>query len=359
MSLINYLGDPTLEDLPGVEGKRRGETARIRELHFGFANLMPDSAYFQTIKDWAQLINLADQSLKVHLHYLNLEGVVRAGRAAEHAERYGSRVENSLNKGLDAVILTGANTEHDYPDLGDVPYRKDFDCLVEAIEKGPVTSGLFSCFAFHTLMKTKFGVERTLGHPSSSDPKEWGVVPHFVPKSARNHYLTHGGDTHFDAVSSRWGDISAQDAEAAGLTVLNQADTSRHSVGAITDHKMNFLGLQTHSEYDSLGLLKEFLRDWNLFREGTLKEPERPTFLTAKGKVLLDDLLTSAEVITSEQRKAFYAVIEPEVKVTWKAPGTTLIHRWASGVLKLTSYERKRKYMRGVDPNDPMSFLYS
>jgi len=358
MSLINYAGDPTLKDLTGVEDKARGETARFRELHFGIANLMPDSAYFQTIKDWAQLINLADQSLQIHLHYLNLEGVERHGEAAAHAQAYGKRVEVALEAGLDALIVTGANTEHDFETLRDVPYAKDFKRLVAAIESGPVTSGLFSCFAFHTLLETKFGVQRTLGIPEREDEKNWGVIPHFVPQPARQHFLTRGGDTHFDGISSRWGDISAEQATEAGFLVLNQADNVRQSVGAATDSKMNFVGLQTHSEYESLGLLKEYLRDWNLYQAGTLSEPVFPTFLTETGIKKLKEF-TSRGASNSTQRKLFYTEIEPEVRVTWKAPGTAFIHRWVSGVLKLTSYDRHKKYMNGVDPENPLKFLDS
>jgi len=257
---------------------------------------------------------------------------------------------------LDALIFTGANTEHDFKTLNEVPYLPDFQKLVKAIEEGPVTSGLFSCFAFHTLLETKYGVQRTLGVPENGDEKNWGVIPHFVPKSARKHVLTRGGDTNFNALSSRWGDISAEQAEQAGFIVLNQAENVRQSVGAATDPKMNFVGIQTHSEYDSLGLLKEYLRDLNLFKEGKLAEPTFPTFLTPEGELLLREF-TASGVVGSRARREFYGEIEPEVKVTWKAPGTALIHRWVSSVLKLTSYDRHRKYMKGVDPENPLALF--
>lgn len=355
MSLINHLGDSVLDNIPGVEDAQRGETARVRELHFGLGNLMPDTAYFQTIKDWAQLINLADQSLQIHLHYLNLDGITREGAAKEHADKFGKNVGEVLERGLDGIIVTGANTEHDYPNLSEVPYIKDFEKLVEGIENGPVTSGIFACFAFHVLMETKFRIRRNLYIPGK-DEKVWGVHPHEVPASSRNHFLTRGGDTHFEAVSSRWGDLEASHVEAAGFMVLNQASTTRNSVGAATDPKMNYLGLQTHSEYDSLGLVKEYLRDWNLFCRGEISEPNKPTFLTEKGNDLLAEITNQGE-INPDRRKTFYPIIEPEVRVSWKAPGTALIHRWVSGVLKLTSYERSEKYMKGVNPEDPMSFL--
>ncbi len=354
MGIVNHLGDPVLEDIRGIEDLELASKREIRELHIGLWNNMPDSAYFETFRTWARYLNWADPSIQVYLHPVNIPGMERSKpEVLEHLSRFSRDIDSVLKDGLDAMVFTGGDLE--VPNLEALPFVPAFKDLVQEIEKGDITTGLFACLAFHILLKTQHGIDRTL-----HDVKNIGVHDHLVPLESRDHFLVRDADTHHTAVHARWGDVERKDLEGhPDWIVLNHAiNWTRESVGAAVDPQMKFLGLQTHSEYSAMDLLMEYLRDLGRHIENGDSKPPFPTYLTAEGKTLLTLFQSDpANVLDKEKRKELYAKISPHLMVTWKGAGNELIQRWLAGLLKITGKGRHEKYMKGVDPENPLLSL--
>jgi len=348
MWLVNYTSDPLLENISWLQTASQARHADIRELHIGLVNLMPDSAYFSTIIDWGKLLNISDQSLHIHMHYINLNWCARRWKAQLHASKYGKTLKDALSEWLDWVICTGADLETSWDKISDLAFYEEFSQIIYEIESGSITSWIFSCFSFHMLMEIRYGVKKTI-----RQKKNWGVFKHTVPQWERQHYLNRWVDSSFNSISSRWWDITASDIKTQDVTILNYCENEHKSIGAITDKKMNFLWIQTHPEYDDLWLLKEFLRDFNLWEVGI---DDIPDFINPSWKILLEKYMQAGK-IESEQRKEIYKKIYPHINITWKNSGILLIHKWISWVLKLTGYDRHVKYMDWVDANNPINFL--
>jgi homoserine O-succinyltransferase len=118
----------------------------IRELHIGFLNMMPDAALEATERQFIRLVGGCNRIAQFFVYPFSLPGLPRGQETLEYIDRYYSTFENLQEKGLDALIVTGANVVN--PALDSEPF---WDPLMDVIAwaQRRVASTLCSCLATH------------------------------------------------------------------------------------------------------------------------------------------------------------------------------------------------------------------
>ncbi|MDH4275501.1 MAG: homoserine O-succinyltransferase, partial [Gammaproteobacteria bacterium] len=126
----------------------------IREMHIGLLNMMPDAALEATERQFFRLVGESNQIAQFYVHPFTLPGLQRGAEGQRHVEHYYESFDDLKQKGLDALIITGANVTQ--PDLSSEPFWKP---LIEVIDwaYANVTSTLCSCLATHAVMEFRYG----------------------------------------------------------------------------------------------------------------------------------------------------------------------------------------------------------
>ena len=321
----------------------------IRELHIGFLNMMPDAALRATERQFIRLVGSCNRIAQFFVYPFSLPALDRSEESLGYIERYYSGFESLRDAGLDALIITGANVAN--PELEDEPFWQP---LMEVVEwaSGNVASMLCSCLATHAVLKRFHGIDRR-----PLPQKRWGVYSHRV--SAKRHPLLRDINTRFDVPHSRYNDISRAQFEAAGLTVLAEsADGGVHMAASPDQFRVFYM--QGHPEYDANSLLKEYRRE--LYRYAS-RERDRPPplprnyFLGEAERIALEALEAAARA--REAGSAYDDTLEADVEGlldnTWGDTAKAIINNWLGLVYGLTNLDRKKQFMPGVDPDDPLS----
>ena len=320
----------------------------IRELHIGFLNMMPDAALQATERQFIRLVGGCNRIAQFFVYPFSLPGLPRSQETLDYIERYYSDFNQLREEGLDALIITGANVAN--PSLDREPF---WEPLIEVVDwaRDNVTSILCSCLATHALLKQLHGIER-----SPLPRKRWGVYSHRV--SAPNHPLLREINTRFDVPHSRFNDISRQQLEAAGLTVL--ADSEDGGVHmAVSPDQFRVIYFQGHPEYDVNSLLKEYRRELHRFAAGELDAPPPvPEHYLSDAAAEIAKAQESAAVRAREQGVPFVDTLEQEVGPlldnTWGDTAKAIINNWLGLVYGFTNLDRRQQFMPGVDPQDPL-----
>lgn len=316
----------------------------IRELHIGFLNMMPDAAMEATERQWLRLIGESNRVAQIYIHLFNLPVVERGAEAQEHINNYYEPFEKIQKDGLDALIVTGANEETN-PHVSDL---ENWGPLKEALSWAydNVTSTLCSCIAAHGLMTYNYDQQ-----PIWLDKKRLGVFPHKVLH--KNHPLVRGMNTKFDAPHSRFSEVTRKQFDDGGMITLVEGEESGVYM-AVSKDGFRQICLQGHPEYDTFSLLKEYKRDVNWYQEGILEEyPDFPKHYFSKE---IEDELTALK----EQQLSGKKVEFPEEKITetvdntWADSARSLIASWIGHVYQITHVDRKKPFMDGVDPDNPL-----
>ncbi|MDH5396438.1 MAG: homoserine O-succinyltransferase, partial [Gammaproteobacteria bacterium] len=169
----------------------------IRELHIGLLNMMPDAALAATERQFFRLVGESNQIAQFYMHPFTLKELSRGPEGQAHIDEYYDSFEKIKERGLDALIITGANVSG--PDLESQPF---WTPLIEVIDWAyeNVTSTICSCLATHAVLQFRYNQKRyPLGF------KRWGVYSHRVTN--RNHPLVNGVNTRFDVPHSRFNQI--------------------------------------------------------------------------------------------------------------------------------------------------------
>ena len=176
MPLVAHNALPSFEKLrqeglrvldPGHAGQQD-----IRELHIGLLNMMPDAALGATERQFFRLIGESNPIAQFFVHPFTLDALPRDAGAREHIDRYYESFDSIKDKGLDALIITGANV------IGaDLSEEVFWEPLIEVADwaQANVTSTLCSCLATHAVLDFRYGQKR--GHQRR---KKWGVYRHRV-----------------------------------------------------------------------------------------------------------------------------------------------------------------------------------
>jgi homoserine O-succinyltransferase len=311
----------------------------IRELHIGFLNMMPDAALQATERQFIRLVGGCNRIAQFFVYPFSLPGLPRESDALTYIERYYSRF---------ALIVTGANVAN--PALDQEPF---WDPLMEVVDwaRGHVASTLCSCLATHAMLKRFYHVER-----QPLPEKRWGVYSHRVV--VPEHPLLREINTRFDVPHSRYNDITRDQLEAAGLTVLAESEDGGVHM-AVSPDQFRLIFFQGHPEYDTNSLLKEYKREVFHYLNGELPAPPphpRHYFPDTAAEVA-DRFVREAERALRKDLPIpdfLEAEIEPQLDNTWGDTAKAIINNWLGLVYQVTNLDRRRQYMDGVDPHDPL-----
>lgn len=352
MPLVEHLKLPTFSRLREqgheVLPLDRAVHQDIRELHIGFLNMMPDAALVATERQFIRLVGNCNRIAQFYVYPFSLPGLSRSGETLEYIERYYCKFDDLKEQGLDALIITGANVAN--PKLEDEPFWKPLMDVVRWADEN-VASTLCSCLATHALLKYQYGIDR---QPLAQ--KRWGVYSHRI--SQPGHPLLRGINTRFDVPHSRYNDISRQQLEDAGLTIL--ADGEQGGVHmAVSPDQFRTIFFQGHPEYDLSSLLKEYKREVLRYLAGELEAPPAypDHYFSAQAERIAERFLEQAELAHS-RGEALPDFLENDLKGlldnTWGDTAKAMVNNWLGLVYQLTNLDRTRQFMEGVDPLDPL-----
>jgi len=352
MPLVEHLELPTFSRLR-EQGHEilpldRAVHQDIRELHIGFLNMMPDAALQATERQFIRLVGSCNRIAQFYVYPFSLPGLPRSLETLEYIDHYYCNFDELKKQGLDALIITGANVTN--PTLEEEPFWQPLIDVVHWADKN-VTSTLCSCLATHALLKYKYGVER-----QPLPEKKWGVYSHRV--SQPRHPLLRGINTRFDVPHSRYNDISRQQLEDAGLTVLvNSKPGGAHM--SVSPDQFRTIFLQGHPEYDLSSLLKEYKREVLRYLWGELDEPPPfPEHYFSDQAAQIAERFIEQAPIALEQGRDLPGLLEQELKPlldnTWGDTAKAVFANWLGLVYQLTNLDRTKQFMAGIDPNDPL-----
>ena len=168
----------------------------IRELHIGLLNMMPDAALEATERQFLRLIGESNPIAQFYVHPFTLDALPRDTNTRAHIDAYYESFEEIKAKGLDALIITGANV------IGaDLSQEVFWEPLIEVADWAhrEVTSTLCSCLTTHAVLDFRYGQKR-----EKQRAKKWGVFRHRVLDSS--HPLVADVNSEFDVPHSRWKD---------------------------------------------------------------------------------------------------------------------------------------------------------
>ena len=133
---------------------------------------MPDAALAATERQVMRLIGSSNRIAQFYVHPFTVGGIGRGAEAETHPGAGTSPSTPSGRRGLDALIITGANisnpTSRRNRSGGRSPRWSNG-------RNEQVTTTLFACLAAHATMLMKCGV-----HRRRLPDKAWGVFPHRV-----------------------------------------------------------------------------------------------------------------------------------------------------------------------------------
>jgi len=320
----------------------------IRELHIGFLNMMPDAALQATERQFIRLVGGCNRIAQFFVYPFSLPGLPRESDALAYIERYYSRFEDLREQGLDAMIITGANVANPALDLE--PF---WEPLMEVVDwaRGHVASTMCSCLATHAMLKRFYHVER-----QPLPEKCWGVFSHRV--AVPQHPLLREINTRFDVPHSRYNDISREQLEGAGLTVLVESEDGGVHM-AVSPDQFRLIFFQGHPEYDTNSLLKEYKREVFRYLNGELPAaPPHPRHYFP------EPAAEAADRFVREAKRALWqdqplpdfldAEVEPLLDNTWGDTAKAIVNNWLGLVYQVTNLDRRLQYMDGVDPHDPL-----
>ena len=320
----------------------------IRELHIGLLNMMPDAALAATERQFLRLVGESNPIAQFYVHPFTLPELERSAAARAHVDAYYESFDTLRDEGLDALIITGANVVG--PELSSQPFWEPLIRVIDWAAEN-VTSTLCSCLATHAVLQFRYGQKRV---PRTR--KTWGVYPHRVVD--KRHPLVNDVNTTFDVPHSRWNDVGRAQFDAAGLKVLVESP----QVGvhlATSGDGLRFVFFQGHPEYDTVSLLKEYKREVTRFARGDTGDypPFPEHYLHPRQKAVLDEyrerLARSRDAI--EAAPEFPEdLLTPGLENTWHDTGEAIVGNWMGLVYQLTHSDRRRPFMEGVDPADPL-----
>jgi homoserine O-succinyltransferase len=353
MPLVEHSNLPTFSHLREhgheVLSLARAVHQDIRELHIGFLNMMPDAALVATERQFIRLVGGCNRIAQFFVYPFSLPGLARSKESLDYIERYYSHFEELKEKGLDALIITGANPAN--PALEQEPF---WEPLTEVVSWGEsnVASTLCSCLATHAMLKHLHGIERR-----PLPEKRWGVYSHRVCEP--HHPLLREINTRFDVPHSRYNEISRSQLENAGLTVLAESEEGGVHM-AVSPDQFRMIYFQGHPEFDSNSLLKEYKREVLRFVHGELHVPPPfpENYFSAKAGETVSRFVGQVKQAVAAGQPVpgnLEEELEHDLDNTWGDTAKAIINNWLGLVYQITNLDRRQQFMPGVDPDDPLA----
>lgn len=356
MPLVSHFPLPTFRDLRErghqVLDLNQAHCQDIRELHIGLLNMMPDAAFQVTERQYLGLIGSCNQIVQFYVHPFTIEGLPRDAATTAYIDQYYARFSDLQRQGLDALIITGANVTN--PDLQQEPFWEPLREVAEWAQQ-TVTSVMCSCLASHALIEMLYGVKR-----SPLDRKKWGVFRHFHTNAGKAHPLLRDVNTMFAVPHSRWNTLHLEDLREAGVPVL--VVTRQDDVHLATSPDgFRFIFSQGHPEYDINSLLKEYKREVLRFAAGEsdVYPPFPENYFSERCERLGRTIEKKARKLRSAgQSLAPEEFCESEFESclhnTWGDTGKAIFNNWLGLVYQMTHVDRRRPFLNGIDPHDPL-----
>jgi homoserine O-succinyltransferase len=352
MPLVAHNDLPTFSRLRhfGLEILNIGDALHqdIRELHIGFLNMMPDAALKATEHQFINLVGNCNKIAQFYVYPFSIPELDRGEAAQEHIRKYYFDFQDLKTRGLDALIITGANVIN--PSLDQELF---WDPLMEVVQwaEHNVASIFCSCLATHALVKHHHGIERR-----HLPEKRWGVYSHKV--NWPEHPLVRDINTRFDAPHSRFNTVDKALLENAGLRVLAESEQADVHL-AVSPDLFRIVYFQGHPEYDASSLLKEYKREVFRFLHGELEiPPPYPEHYLSPGAMSIAERFIEEALLAKKEGADLppfpEAEILPLVDNTWRDTGKAIVNNWLGLVYRLTNLDRKMQFMEGVDPQDPL-----
>lgn len=352
MPLVAHNNLPTFERLREegcqVLGLEAAQHQDIRALHVGLLNMMPDTALEATERQFFRLLDGANRVVQIHIHPFTLDSLERGDFARQHIAQHYKPFEELREKGLDALIITGANVTK--PDLTLEPFWDEL-CIVVDWAAEHVTSVFCSCLATHAVWQQRYEIKRR-----HLPAKCWGVFEHRAIEC--EHPLVKHINTKFCVPHSRYNTVDPAPLQQAGMHTLVVSD----DIGvllAVSQDGFRFVFSQGHPEYDTTSLLKEYKREVSRFIEGTRDDypPFVSNYFSRQSRAILRE--HEAEVKVALATNAPVPELPEDLLLArldnvWRDTAHVIMANWIGKVYLLTHADRRLPFMDGVDPKNPL-----
>ena len=352
MPLVAHTDLPTFERLrrDGEEVLQLGQALQqdIRELHIGFLNLMPDTAFKATERQFLSLVGSSNQIVQYYIYPFSIPDGTRTQEIQQYIQNHYGTFEEIQEAGIDALIITGTNPASSR--LEQEPFWEPLREIVDWATES-VTSVMCSCLAVHAIVKHLHDIER-----QPLKQKRWGVYSHRITET--KHPLLRNINTRFDVPHSRNNDVSQDQLQAANFKVLVKGEESGVHM-AVSPDMFRIVYLQGHPEYDAISLLKEYKREVERFFNGSSRSyPEYPeNYFNAATVSILDSY--QSQVVQAKNNGSSLPLfpesqVAPHIDNTWRDTGKSIFNNWLGLVYQLTNIDRHLPFTPGVDPDDPL-----
>lgn len=290
------------------------------KLHIGLLNMMADGALRATERQFQGLLGPGCE-----LHPFSFPEIPRGTAGRSYVSANYADFAAVAARGLDALIITGANIAT--PDLSLQPFWDPLQ-QVMAWARDNVRSTLCSCLATHAVLEARYGQQRR-----RMPAKLWGVYDHRI--SEDEHPLVRGLGASVPVPHSRHNEITPQQFEAAGLTVLLQGDQGGVHLAAGD----GLVLLQGHPEYDDVSLLKEYRRETERWFAGDREDypPLLTGTLDAAGRTVCrehDQEVRSSRAAGTPPPEFPEAALVARVRGGWHAPAAAVMTNWIRGLAR-------------------------
>lgn len=327
MPLIAHSSLPAFATLgrEGVDVAAPDAAGQLPELHVGLLNLMPDAALEATERQFIRLVAAYGDRADLYVHLIAVAVEHRDEPARSYVERHYQDFPSIVERGLDALIVTGANPKS--PDLSTEVF---WGPLTEVLEwaQGHTGSIMCSCLATHAVLEWDRKIQRVL-----LPQKRWGVYAH--RRLDPQHPLLDGLGEKLLLPHSHYFDVSRAAMEAAGVEVLLYSDQAGVLL-AVSDVAPGWVMFQGHPEYDAVSLLKEYKREIHRFIAGERQYPPYPEhYFSDVAEAILVDYrrrLEDALEHGAELPEFPETELTPLVANTWGQAGRRMFRNWLAGV---------------------------
>jgi len=355
MPLVAHNALPTYDRLLG-EGQRvlsleRAAEQDIRPLHIGLLNMMPDAALAATERQFFRLVGSSNPISQFHMHPFTIDSVKRSAWAQARVDEFYEPFSAIKDQGLDALIISGANVTE-----SNLAAEVFWDDLVEVISwaHDNVTSTLCSCLATHAVALHRYQLPRY-----SLATKRWGAFQHEIV--CPTHPLVKSLNTQITVPHSRFNQIDREAFESAGLHVLVEGAEAGVQL-VVSPDGFRTVFFQGHPEYDHTSLMKEHKREVGRYINNELSDfpPVPEHYYSRHSMAVLSEYRQEIERALAEN-SALPSFPEQSLTErlhnTWHDSGKSLVGNWIGLVYQLTNSDRKKPFMDGLDPDDPLDWL--
>lgn len=297
-----------------------GDVGDLPSVSVGLLNLMPDAALRATDRQFIRLLSAAADELDIWVHPFTVAAEHRDEDARRHVAEHYSTFDRVAGAGLDALIVTGANPVQD-----DLERETFWGGLLDVLDWATEStrSILCSCLATHAVLQKYRGMKRT-----RLPRKRWGVYSH---KVLEDHPLLEGLDDLVQAPHSHWYDVTREEMESVGLSVVLESEEA--GVHMAVDDDDFYVFFQGHPEYEVVSLLKEYRRELGRFWRGERDEypPVPENYLDDVALAQLEDYRPILEKAKAKRVRPPLLVEDdllPRETHTWIGDGKVIYRNW-------------------------------